>query len=106
MGGIKKMVNDWLRQGDVILEKVDSIKGKAINKSSTVLAWGEVTGHKHLLSGQIIESVHKDERFLDLKTDCELVHEEHETLTVPSGLYKVLLQREVDLLGEVRQVMD
>ena len=27
-------------------------------------------------------------------------------LQIPKGKYKVLLQREVDLLGQVRQVMD
>lgn len=43
---------------------------------------------------------------LILEKPVELTHEEHETLLLPVGKAKVLVQRELDLLGEVKQVMD
>lgn len=96
----------WIRHGDVVLQEVESVKGKQKKVRQCILAEGEVTGHFHKLSGQILESVQADERFIELETDSVLTHEEHDTLTIPKGKYKVMLQREVDMLGEVRQVMD
>lgn len=98
----------WIRHGDVILEKVNDIpKGKKKEVKSIVLAEGEVTGHKHILSGeQILVTENKDSRFIETLSDTKLVHEEHNTLDIPKGQYKVYIQREVDLANEVRQVMD
>jgi hypothetical protein len=95
-----------IRQGDVILEKVEKIEGKGRLMNNVVLAEGEVTGHKHILQGQILECVTKDGRYVECKQDAKLTHQEHDTLTIPKGKYKVKLQREVDLLGEVKHVMD
>lgn len=97
----------WIRHGDVILQQVDSTKGKQKKMKQCVLAEGEVTGHFHRLTGQVLESIHKDERFVEVQgKEAVLTHEEHDTLKIPEGKYRVLIQREVDLLGEVRQVMD
>lgn len=97
---------EFIRQGDVILKKTDNIKGKQEKKKDTILAYGEVTGHKHQLNGLILESVFKNQRFVELIDDGTLVHEEHDKVEVPKGKYEVLIQRETDLAGEVRQVMD
>lgn len=96
----------WIRHGDVILEKVDKqILGES--KKEVILAYGEVTGHKHkLVSEQILEVIYPDGRYIELEQEGSLTHEEHDTLQIPPGTYKVLIQREVDLLGEVRQVLD
>jgi len=99
-------MNEWIRHGDVILQQVEKTRGTTTNKQNIILAWGETTGHKHTLTGQILESQLEDQRFVELKQEGTLTHEEHETLTVPKGKYQVFVQREVDLLGEVRQVMD
>jgi hypothetical protein len=96
----------WIRHGDVILQQVESVKGKQKKVNECILAEGEVTGHFHKLSGQILESQFEDERFIEVIADSELTHQEHDTLLIPKGKYKVIIQREVDLLGEVRQVMD
>ena len=31
---------------------------------------------------------------------------EHDTLQIPKGIYEVVIQRELDLVGEVRKVID
>ena len=34
------------------------------------------------------------DRFLVVQEECELVHDEHDTLTIPPGVYKLPAQRE------------
>lgn len=97
---------DWIRHGDVILQKTEKVLGKQEKAEETILAEGEVTGHAHRLSGSLLVSEFEGQRFVELEDDGVLSHEEHDPLTIPRGKYQVLLQREVDLAGEVRQVMD
>ena len=81
---------------------------KGFVKDKAVLAFGEVTGHSH----QILEPVFVKKRSNGLAEELiiykpvELTHEEHDTLMLPIGKAVVVIQREFDLLGEVRQVMD
>lgn len=103
------MKQEFIRHGDVILLRVDKIKGKQTKHNELILAEGEVTGHFHKLktqTSQILESFDNGSRYIELTEPVELTHQEHDTLEIPKGCYQVLLQREVDLLGEVRQVMD
>lgn len=83
-------------------------KNEEFVKKSATLALGEVTGHSH----QILEPVLvRENEFglaeeLMLSKSVELVHEEHEVINLPEGKCKVVLQRELDLIGEVRNVLD
>lgn len=98
---------DWIRHGDVILERVEFSAREFKKCEEVVLAEGKVTGHFHRLQGQLlVTELKNNERFVRCEQDAVLSHEEHDTLVIPKGEYRVLLQREVDLLGEVRQVMD
>ncbi len=83
------------RQGDVLLQQVKSLPKGAKDETPQgriVLAFGEVTGHAHA-----IENEHKScrywsaegERFLQVLTTSELRHEEHSTVTLPPGIYKL-----------------
>lgn len=98
----------WIRHGDVILERIDVLPNDVVLKKvdRAVLAEGEVTGHFHVLQSECLFAEQEGVKFVDLSQDALLVHEEHNTLLIPKGVYKVVLQREVDLLGQVRQVMD
>lgn len=98
----------WIRHGDVIIEKVESFdQDVKLNKvKSAVLAEGKVTGHFHRLTSECMFADLGTQKLVELIKPTELVHEEHDTLLLPIGKYKVLVQREVDLLGEVHQVMD
>jgi len=97
---------ELIRSGDVLLEKVGKIKIKMKTAKDVVLAEGEVTGHRHVLLGQTLVGQYGNERYVQLENEAELVHEEHDTVIVPKGTYKVRLQREVNLADEVRQVLD
>ncbi len=108
------------RHGDILLIKIDklpdSIKFKT--KKSKVILKGEVTGHAHKLKGnaKILEEA---ERIINpsptgslpvrnipmkrqiigyalVKEPTELIHEEHNTITLPIGTYEIRRQREYD----------
>ena len=73
-----------------------------------VLAYGEVTGHKHQFTGQATQVMvdTNGRQYASLGSTDTLMHEEHADLQVGPGIYEVRVAREIDLLGAVRQVMD
>lgn len=108
------------RHGDILLIKIDklpdSIKFKT--KKNKVILKGEVTGHAHRLKGnsKILEEA---ERIINpsptvslpvrnipmkrqiigyavVKEPTELIHEEHNAITLPIGTYEIRRQREYD----------
>jgi len=104
---------------------------KDSNKARIVLAYGEVTGHAHafypamdIQEGitkkvakpvQLFELNHADyysgsslpeQRLLRLNTRALLRHEEHHTISMPSGDYVVIRQHEGDEIEEMRRVAD
>ena len=96
-----------IRQGDILLKKVDEIKGKKIAEESKVLALGEVTGHSHILRGKGTKFYQEQEQiFIDVSQKAELVHEEHGRHVIQKGKYMLIQQREFDLIEGIRQVMD
>jgi len=92
------------RQGDVLLIAVDAIPGRAVpvprDQGEIVLAYGEVTGHRHAIAEPHAELLalpdqEIERRFLRIVGDkARLRHEEHDTITVPPGDYQVVRQRE------------
>ena len=115
------------RHGDLLITRINAVPQSAINISSKIIAEGEVSGHKHTLVGQatvrilpgreaghkIIERVERGhvsinripELYFSASEDVKLTHEEHKTLELPRGSYKVTKEREFnpceDLTTEV-----
>lgn len=103
-------MNVHFRQGDVLLIKVDAMPLDTVlvdpDGDRVVLAYGEVTGHAHALStvGAALYE-HPEGRFLHLVQPSALVHEEHSTIDLAPGVYRVIRQREYTP-REVRFVTD
>jgi len=102
-----------IQQGDVILESVKQVEGNACKSRDGfyVLAEGESTGHMHKTQAVAgVEFYEKDGMFyLVNKTghDVEIQHEEHKTVYVPDGVWKVRKVREYDHFAEeARDVAD
>ena len=101
-----------IRQGDVFLEKIESLpnglKPVKQKKKKIILAYGEATGHHHA-----IEEIEKVDSFidadgnlyLDIKEDTVLTHQEHSEIKLPVGVYVVTTQREYSP-EEIRNVRD
>lgn len=92
-------VGEMVRQGDVMLVRVADRgqHGQPVKREAgrLVLAHGEVTGHAHAVATQGAEMFwSEDQVFLRLIERGELTHEEHDTITLDRGLYRVVRQRE------------
>ncbi len=101
---------DTFRQGDVLLQRVTKLPEGARPvewDKRVVLAYGEVTGHAHAISTQYATMyMWKGDRLLEVKSGAKLVHEEHATIALPEGVYKVIQQREYVPEAPPREVAD
>lgn len=91
------------RQGDIYIEWVRCLPEGAIKQFSTVLADGELTGHRirDFRTASVFDA--RGEMFIDVVADrAEVVHEEHNTIELNRGVYRVWRQREYDPLAEFR----
>ncbi len=112
----KPRCQEIYRHGDLLIRRINAIPQSAVNIPSKVIAKGEVSGHMHKLIGQatvrvlegsengtadtIMKRVRNGsinifpELYFSAQEDIELVHEEHKTLELPRGSYKVTKERE------------
>jgi len=86
------------RQGDVLLIPINSIpEGKKKTKKCT-LALGESTGHHHTIENGAIgyadDEISTAEYIAVEKALAKLEHQEHATIQLPRGNYKVIIQSE------------
>lgn len=115
---MKIQINQMLRQGDVKILKIDSlpegeVKDARDTKGVAVLAYGEVTGHKHQITeGEVKFFTVGDvnnlfaPKFLEVVSESAiLTHEEHFPITLEKGLYEISIQREY-FPEEIRNVAD
>lgn len=90
------------RQGDVLVQQIttipDGLKNVPKDNGRVILAYGEVTGHAHAVLGEVeflaADLVELEERFLRVESEAQVVHEEHDTIVLPPGNYRVVRQRE------------
>lgn len=89
------------RQGDVLIERVTKIVRKETKRKSLhriVLAEGEATGHAHVLETDPKDPADwwKDgeEQFASVNGPAVVVHEEHSSIKLEEGTYKIIRQRE------------
>jgi hypothetical protein len=89
-----------VRQGDVLLIPVDEVPPESRRISHpdgrVTLAWGEATGHAHVVVGdrRVTLREFETDRYVILARNAELVHEEHAAIPLLSGAYRVVIQRE------------
>ncbi len=113
-----------IRQGDVFVTRIKTIPDDVVpvprDNGRVVLAYGEVTGHSHAIEeshAALLErpsaprgpglTAAENERFLRIVgAAANLVHEEHATIAIPPGTYRVTHQREWTDQDEPRRVVD
>ena len=92
-------------------------KGKLTGKrekhtGSVIVGWGEATGHHHTVSVMDVADMEvvkvADGFILRLKSEGTVTHQEHKSLTLAPGLYRVGHEREVDHFANsvIRKVID
>ncbi|MBN1428957.1 MAG: hypothetical protein JXB07_11275 [Anaerolineae bacterium] len=97
------------RHGDVLIDSIDAIPEGAEKHHNLVLAYGEITGHSHRIEDQTTAELwESNDGLLFLKviaSQATIVHEEHDPITLPQGLYRVWYQREYTPQA-IRRVID
>ncbi|MFX1517892.1 MAG: hypothetical protein ACFFC6_16445 [Promethearchaeota archaeon] len=100
-----------VRQGDLLLRKVEKLPKQAKIVKSDVILEGEATGHAHrIMDGEIFRFWSQssgDQLFVKTEKGASLIHEEHATIELDPGIYEVIRQREYDPDTDTTQwVMD
>ena len=109
-----------IRHGDVLLHPVAQApegtrKDIARENGRPVLAYGEASGHRHVIVGECEAFTVADRRFIRMIERGDVVHyadaehatvsTDHATKPVEPGLYEVILPHEY-AYGEQRRVAD
>jgi len=102
------------RQGDVLVVAVASIPQEAQQlavegHNKIILAFGEKTGHHHRIENVKVAE-HESariysfgaERFLQAMETVALKHEEHSTVSIPPGIYQVVIQSQYSPSAMIR----
>jgi hypothetical protein len=85
---------EWIRHGDVALVRAAPLGRPLTQGRSLTLAEGEVTGHAHVLVGDLEFDQVAEPTFVVVRGTAVLTHPEHATLEIPAGAYRVVRQRE------------
>ena len=103
------------RHGDLILRRVSALPLNFDVLScnpSCVLAEGESTGHQHVLTATegsilfveihypttVLATNRQRDRYIKLEAPASLTHQEHKAITLQTGIYEILEEREYDFL--------
>jgi hypothetical protein len=99
-------------QGDVFLteSKIPTTAVKMKLKSrGLVIAEGEHTGHAHVVDNTDVATLYEVDgvMYLSNSEPISIVHEEHKSINVPTGEWKIGIVKEVDpFTDEIRNVQD
>ena len=102
-------MNNIYRHGDIWLKSIDGIPEGAVKEETNVLVRGEHTGHAHtLVEDDTYELLIKDmKKYLKVYKPTQLNHQEHHTITIEPGIYRIDIEREIDPFeGKIREVRD
>jgi hypothetical protein len=93
-------MNEPYRQGDVFLLPIESIPESTEvprDRGRVILAYGEATGHAHAIEAPeaTLLTDAENARFLRIVgSGATVTHEEHGSITLPPGSYRVVISRE------------
>lgn len=100
---MKNTKQTQFRQGDVLIERIPSLPAKLTvvprESGRVILAHGEVTGHCHAISDPEVDLFGADTApgvtYLEVRAAmAALMHDEHATIEIPTGVFRVTRQRE------------
>lgn len=105
-------MNKIFRQGDILIRQIDKIPDGLKETNNPILAYGEATGHHHRLLERtqnqfmvLEDSV--GNKYLKIEQPTELIHEEHDQITIEKGIYFVIHEREYNYFElESKRVQD
>jgi hypothetical protein len=96
-----------IRQGDILFVPItaDELPAGIRRQESGIIAQGEASGHHHRVAvadlpvAELFEAW--EGKFLRVtERGVSIVHEEHKTVTIPPGTYRIHQAREYDYLAQ------
>lgn len=97
-----------IRHGEILLLPVDAVPYGSVDSVPSCIVGHSESGHHHVLeSDEAFEQVvtANGDLFVDLMRDTPLRHQksfqQHRTLTVPAGIWKVVRKTEFDVRSSV-----
>ncbi|MHA2038488.1 MAG: hypothetical protein ACW972_09115 [Promethearchaeota archaeon] len=96
------------RHGDVLISNIREIPQKAKKLNTSILVRGEITGHSHQIQDPYTAQLyqHNSDLYLEVLAPIAIiVHEEHNSIELSKGNYRIWSQREYTP-KEVIQVRD
>jgi hypothetical protein len=108
---MKTIKQKYLIQGDILLMRIKSVPSEAKKletQTLIMLAEGESAGARHEVINDASQATAyqlAEGLYLDVTTETDLVHPEHERIALMPGTYKIIRQVEYSR-QEIRRVMD
>jgi|TARA_S200002703_G_scaffold6386_1_gene7027 hypothetical protein len=97
------------RQGDVLILPINEIPTNLVETKKCTLALGEATGHHHTIFENAVGYSNTEDGLADYfevtDTTADLVHQEHDTIPIPKGKYRKVIQSEFTP-EEIKHVID
>lgn len=97
------------RHGDIFFKRVEKVEAKERQeKPEHIVAYGEATGHHHLMTaapGTLVAIMKGfDERtYVEVTGVATLTHQEHNTLSIEPGTYEIVTEQEWDYFENDRK---
>ncbi len=96
------------RHGDILIAATEAIPEQATMKATSVLAWGETTGHSHRIEDAKTADIYEVEGVMFIRVtaaSARVIHQEHQPIMLPQGTYKFWYQREYTPQA-IRRIVD
>ena len=97
------------QQGDLLIKSIQNIPTGATKKEKTekgyILAEGEHTGHTHRILAGVLMYCIGAKLFLENQKEVTILHEEHNEVTLPPGMWEIDQVREYDHFEEEARVI-
>jgi hypothetical protein len=105
---MKRKKGDFIQQGDVLIFGGAVIPKSAKRLGARTLREGEHTGHAHVaVADDVALFIQDGVLYMSAPSGTEIVHEEHNPVSVPPGNYRIGVVREFDYLANMsREVLD
>ena len=96
-------ITKFIRHGDLILKRIDTIPKEAKQTDNMTLALGEATGHHHTLQGNCQVYQQGETKYVSSEGKAVLTHPEHNTVTIEKGNWKMDIEQEYDPFEKIIQ---
>ena len=94
------------RQGDLFFAKQEALPADLKPRATRVILEGETTGHAHRLTTGTVLDAPAGRIWLDVPVSADVVHEEHQAISLDAGPWLVIRQREYVAPAVSRRVID